>query len=93
MAGSLGKMFDHGVYCPFPDATPSLTFAQDAMLLYPCKCSIAFPYSLLADAGLDRGYPRCLHFESWAVMVDLCFASCHLENFYLTTWEEYYTGL
>ena len=35
MAGPLGEMFDHGVYCPFPDATPLLTFAQDAMLLIP----------------------------------------------------------
>ena len=36
MAGPLGEMFDHGVYyCPFPDTTPSLTFAQDAMLLIP----------------------------------------------------------
>ena len=35
MAGPLGEMFDHGVCCPFPDATPLLTFAQDAMLLIP----------------------------------------------------------
>lgn len=35
MAGPLGEMFDHGVCCPFPGATPSLTFAQDAMLLIP----------------------------------------------------------
>ena len=35
MAGPLGEMFDHGVCCPFPDATPLLTFAQDVMLLIP----------------------------------------------------------
>lgn len=35
MAGPLGEMFDHGVYCSFLDTTPSPTFAQDAMLLIP----------------------------------------------------------
>ena len=66
---------------PFPHATPKFTLAQDAMLLILLYAVEFHPDAPLADADLARGHPRRLCVESRAVMVDLCFASCHPGKF------------